>query len=113
MEAQYLYGEYRYIPTKAENTVIMNGNMPIVNVDKYPTGIITSKNYPVWEEFSNYTLNLVSENPEKAIRLYVTDMFMEEHNKRCDAGYLELDDKVINSYFQLNQLILNKFRNSI
>lgn len=90
--AQYLYGEYRFIPTKAENTFIMDGDTLNVDVDKYPSGIIKSKNYPVWEELSNYAMKLVSQDPNKAIKFYVTDMFIEEFSDKCDTAFLEFSD---------------------
>ena len=71
----------------------MDANTLEIDVDKYPNGIITSENYPAWEEQTNYTVNLVSSNPNKFIKFYLTDMFIED-NKECDKAYLEFDDKV-------------------
>lgn len=69
-----------------------------INIDANPYGVITSKGYPTWEEYASYTRKLVSLNPYKAIRVYVTDMDIEDEDSitgECTLAYLQLNDGVI------------------
>ena len=76
-QAQYLYLEYRFIPTNSTNTLTLSTSGDF-SVDAFPHGVVTSPGYPEWEELANYQRSLVTLNPYKAIRLYVTDMDIED-----------------------------------
>ncbi len=49
-----------------------------IDVDINPYGIITSRNYPQWEPDVECERRLVSRNPNKAIKFYVTDIDIED-----------------------------------
>lgn len=93
-QAQYVYGEYRFIPYKSTTLFSMGDNEDEINLDSSPFGIIISHNYPSWEELVNRTRTLVTRDPKSAISLYVVDMFIQENSPECDGSFLGLNDNV-------------------
>ena len=94
VQAQYLYGEYRFIPYKSTTLFSMGDNQNEINLDSSPYGIIISHNYPSWEELVNRTRTLATRDPKSAISLYIVDMFIQEYSPECDGSYLEMNDDV-------------------
>lgn len=99
-EALYIYGEYRFIPIDSTNKYSI-GDSNNIDLDNNPYGLITSENYPNWQKEVIHHRSLVSRNPNKGIKFYLTDIDIKDSNyltKECDEfEYLMLDDKLGNT----------------
>lgn len=99
--AQYTYGEYRYIPIDSKTKFEMSDNSNI-DADNNQYGVITSRNYPKWEQYADFTRKIASRNPNKVIRFYITDIDIEDPTNfdyECQTGFLELTDGLYTKRF--------------
>ena len=66
-----------------------------IDADNNQYGVLTSRNYPQWEEYADFTKKIVSRNPGKVIRFYITDIDIEgaeNLNGDCVNSFVELSD---------------------
>lgn len=94
--AQYIYTEYRFIPIDSTVRFVMCDDVShaTINADNYQYGIIKSRSYPTWEENMDMKKEIVSQNPNKAIKFYLTDIDItdEIYQTGCTTDYIELSD---------------------
>ena len=106
-KAEYIYGEYRFIPIDSTDVIELDSNF-VINADVIPYGVITSSNYPGWKENSNFQTTIKTNNPYKAVRIYFTDIDIEDPiNNICSKGFLEVDDGVRYIYI-INRILFFK-----
>ena len=76
-QSQYLYGIYRFLPI-ASSTKYSQCDLTDIDVDNNPFGVITSRNYPKWEPNVDCVRRLITRNPSKTIKFYITDIDIED-----------------------------------
>lgn len=78
----------------------MGSDSSTIDADNNPFGLVLSQNYPTWEANSNHARVIRSQNPNKAIRFYITDIDIEDPSGgRCLKASLDLNDGVSLKFF--------------
>lgn len=95
-KADYLYGEYRFIPKESKYSVSM-GETPAIALDQTSFGVLKSNLYPKIQDGVNDTIILATLDFEKAIKVYLTDLYIGGAvygNRECAVERIELSDGV-------------------
>lgn len=59
----------------------MSSTDQIINGDFIPYGLLLSKNYPNYEQNSNYNKTLQTLSSNKAFKIYITDISIEQSSE--------------------------------
>ncbi|CAF0748416.1 unnamed protein product [Brachionus calyciflorus] len=87
-KADYIFGIYRYIPIESKIRYFVCDTQ-VVNGDMSPNGLLFSKSYPNFSPNSNCVTKLQSSAPNKAFKIYITDIYLEDD---CSKSYIQIND---------------------
>ena len=69
-----------------------------ISADNNGWGVIQSRGYPKWEQNSNCTLTITTNDPTKSIRFYVTDIQIQYtqtgNSEKCITDSLKISDGI-------------------
>lgn len=85
--ATYIYGVYRFIPIDSSVKFAL-GSTNSISADNNKNGIITSGNYPNYEQNVNSQISIISSN--KVIKIYITDLNIDGSDETCERNYVQI-----------------------